>query len=92
MAAGGPAGGGAAVEALAGFIAREGVAGVHDVLEHLEGRDRIPRVFGEARGQEGVAGGGGGDLVAAVVGCLVQQSPNQVFYNTKVIKINAYTY
>ena len=32
MAAGGPAGGGAAVEALAGFIAREGVAGVHDVL------------------------------------------------------------
>ena len=67
MAAGGPAGGGAAVEALAGLIAREGVAGVHDVLEHLEGRDRIPRVFGEARGQEGVAGGGGGDLVASVV-------------------------
>jgi hypothetical protein len=22
---------------------------VHDVLEHLEGRDRIPRLFGEAR-------------------------------------------
>jgi len=28
MAAGGPAGGGAAVEALAGLITREGVAGV----------------------------------------------------------------
>ena len=36
MAAGGPAGGGAAVEALAGLIKREGVAGVHDVLEQLE--------------------------------------------------------
>ena len=33
MAAGGSAGGGAAVEALAGLITREGVAGVHDVLE-----------------------------------------------------------
>jgi hypothetical protein len=73
MAAGGPAGGGAAVEALAGLITREGVAGVHDVLEHLEGRDRIslPRVFGEARGQEGVAGGGGGDLVHVCVSVIL---------------------
>ena len=47
VAAGGPAGGGAAVEALAGLIAREGVAGVHDVLERLAGRvvggDKIER-------------------------------------------------
>jgi hypothetical protein len=38
VAAGGPGGGDAAVEALAGLIAREGVAGVHDVLERLAGR------------------------------------------------------
>jgi len=47
VAAGGPAGGGAAVEALAGLIAREGVAGVHDVLERLAGRvggDKIERI------------------------------------------------
>jgi hypothetical protein len=67
VAAGGPGGGDAAVEALAGLIAREEVTRVHDVLERLAGRVGVPRVFGEARGQEGVAGGGGGDLVAAVV-------------------------
>jgi hypothetical protein len=47
VAAGGPGGGDAAVEALAGLIAREGVAGVQDVLERLAGRVGVPRVFGE---------------------------------------------
>ena len=41
--------------------------GVHDVLERLAGGVGVRRVFGEARGQEGVAAGGGGDLVASVV-------------------------
>ena len=41
VAAGGPGGGDAAVEALAGLIAREGVTGVHDVLERLAGRVRV---------------------------------------------------
>ena len=63
---GGPAGGGAAVEALNCFVAREGVAaeaprGVHSVPGGKVGPH--PVLFGETGGQKGVARGGCDDLL-----------------------------